>query len=277
VNPSELRARPFERSGYCAQRTGDGSWTVIDPQSGRAAHDLHGARSEARVRFVQALGLDRAPRGATLRLLDVGTGLGLNLAAALEAAQGCGARLEVLCLERDPAPLELAAELEPDSDPGFDAHWRRALAALSASRERGGPAEVPGVGTVELALGDAAVELSARPQWRGEGIFLDGYAPRDGGALWSFPFLRALAAALVPGGRLATYTASAAVRAALLAAGLELRAGPRHGAKVGGTVALRAPVAGGEPGGEHWPRGLWSELDSRQGAKLARRAARLPG
>lgn len=96
-------------------------------------------------------------------------------------------------------------------------------------------------------------------------MFLDGFAPAVEPGLWGARFLADLAARLAPDGRIATYTASARVRAGLLAAGLELALPPHTGRKGAGTVAGRRLAA--DP--------LLRPLEPRQAAKVARRAGRV--
>ncbi|MEO0651072.1 MAG: MnmC family methyltransferase, partial [Planctomycetota bacterium] len=96
------------------------------------------------------------------------------------------------------------------------------------------------------------------------------YAPGGGGELWTAPFLVELARRLTPGGRLVTFSASARVRAALLAAGLEVFATPHTGRKGAGTVACRAPRGEGP-----LPADGVLELSEPLARKLRRRAERL--
>ena len=255
--------------GWRPVRTADGSLTALHPVHGQPAHDLEGARSEARERYARPCLLDLVQPGSTVRLLDVGTGLGLNLAAALEAVEGRGARLEAVGLELDPQVLTLSAELAPDRDPAFERAWREVRRALGAALDpRQGECALGLRSRLDLRVEDAPQVL--RGELLGgpfDAIFLDGFAPALGGPLWEPPFLAALARRLAPGGRLATYTASARVRAGLLAAGLSVGLPERVGRKSAGTLALAGPVTGPRVG----------RLETSQAAKLRRRAERLGG
>ncbi|MEO6708064.1 MAG: hypothetical protein ABI054_10550, partial [Planctomycetota bacterium] len=70
-----------------AQRTEDGSWTLLHPLHGESCHSLAGAWTQARERYASLIA--DLPREITargvVRLLDIGTGMGFNLAAAIEA------------------------------------------------------------------------------------------------------------------------------------------------------------------------------------------------
>jgi tRNA U34 5-methylaminomethyl-2-thiouridine-forming methyltransferase MnmC len=251
------------RRGGRAPTTGAGA----DGEHGERFHDVRGAWTQARGRYAAGVALRArgfaAARGGggVVRLLDVGTGLGWNLAAALAALEGTGARLAAVSLERDLEVLRFAAAL-PRAGTGAAERWHRvvrraladALRAIGASAARdGGRAEtaflVDGaeVGRVDLRVGDARATLAALPREAGfDAVFLDPFSPRVEPELWAPEVCAAIAARMAPGARLATYSAATAVRAALAAAGLGVARGGRVGGKAEGTIAgpgLVAPAA----------------------------------
>ena len=103
-------------------------------------------------------------------------------------------------------------------------------------------------------------------------ILLDAFSPQRCPQLWSEEFLSALAERLKPGGRLITYSRSAAVRASLRRAGMQLfslLAAP--GERLGwssGTMAVRR-------GGEECPTNGagWRLLSEMELEHLSTRAA----
>ena len=241
--------------------------TLVDPE-GRACHSTAGAWSQARERYVAGVGLTQRGRGGVVRLLDVGTGLGLNLAAALEACTAANLVLEVVALEVARAPLDLAVQ---DPEPVAGEAHRAVAAALAealALRGEGAPeATVPlgERGSLRLLLGDARATLEGLdPAWRCDAVFLDPFAPGEDPALWEPAFLRLVAERMDPGARLATYCAAVAPRVALHAAGLHVGRLGRVGDKSEGTVASRG-AADLEP------------LPPRLARRLERRAAALLG
>jgi tRNA U34 5-methylaminomethyl-2-thiouridine-forming methyltransferase MnmC len=224
-----------------AVRTRDGSWTLAHPVHGQTCHSRAGAWQEARERYASACRLrERAQAGATLRLLDIGTGLGLNLAAALEAMAERGARLEAWTLELDASVFAAAARLPPG--PPESERWHAPLRrALESARE--GPLALEGlppeatVHALTLLLGDARATLSRAGREPFDAIFLDAFSPRVEPDLWSADFLALLAERLAPEGILSTYSVSLPVRRALAAAGLRVGSGPAVGTKASGTLA----------------------------------------
>lgn len=231
--------------------TKDGSRTLLDP-AGRVCHSWEGAWEQAVQRYAQGVQIDE--RGAdTVRLLDVGVGLGLNMAAALAAVEGSAGRanrsLQVTGMELHQEPLRLAiAEPEPLAGPWHQAvaeALEQALELTQVDPERAALEGVPmGRGSrLWLCLGDARLALPALPpDRRFDAVFLDPFAPKEQSDLWGAEFLQGIAQRMDSGSRLATYCAASAMRADLLRAGLLVGRLGRVGRKAEGTVAAPAPA-----------------------------------
>jgi chorismate dehydratase len=230
--------------GWIEQRTADGSSTFAHPVHGEAGHSLDGAWTQARERYardarIRARALELEAAGVReLRLLDVGTGLGLNLAAALEALTGTGVALRATSLEIDADVLRLAIA-GPREPADLEVHHARVRNAIASALEHGTSAPIPPSGwTLELHLGDAREALGRLdPMRRFDAVFLDPFSPKVEPDLWSRAFLAAVAARMASGAMLSTYSAATAVRVGLAAAGLVVGAGGRVGRKREGTLA----------------------------------------
>lgn len=231
---------------HLASRTADGSWTLLHGGHGEGFHAREGAWTQAIERYARECRLrerasELAARGARrLRLLDIGTGLGLNLAAALHELDGTGVELEVEGFELDLSVPRAALALPPEEGPAGP-FVLRARAALSSCLDGVGAAdgwfEEPGL-RLRLHPGDARATLPRLPaQPRFDAVFLDPFSPKVEGELWQEDFLREVAARMEPTARLSTYAAGSAVRRALHAAGLRVGLGARVGKKREGTLA----------------------------------------
>ena len=214
--------------------TADGSPTLVHPVHGEACHSRAGAWQQARERYAAACRL--AERcSETARLLDIGTGTGLNLAAAFEALAGGSARLLAVTLERDRSVVEAGLALSVPSE------VERWLAPVRESLAEAllGADDVPlGSGRLRLLLGDARETIRSLPESeRFDAVFLDPFSPRVEPELWQPEFLGEIARRMAPGSVLSTYSASISVRAGLRAAGLRVGPGPRVGTKSSGTLA----------------------------------------
>ncbi|MEW6072332.1 MAG: MnmC family methyltransferase [Planctomycetota bacterium] len=229
-------------------RTADGSWTLRHGGHGEACHSRSGAWLEARERYARACRLpERSAAEGALRLLDVGTGLGLNIAAGLEALAPAGIALQVVTLEREREVVEagialygrLEARVGPWT-PFVDQVHRALRIALSLSSAQAGGHGVPlgAQGSLRLLVGDARAEIA---RLAGEApfaaVFLDPFSPPREPELWEESFLAALARRMGSGSWLSTYSAAFAVRLGLARAGLRVGQGPAVGAKAEGTLA----------------------------------------
>ncbi|MBI5434467.1 MAG: hypothetical protein HZA52_16655 [Planctomycetes bacterium] len=228
-------------SRWRAERTADGSFTLVSPEHGEACHSLAGAWTQAGERYARPCRLrERALAGERrLALLDIGTGLGLNLAAALVELEGTDATLDVLSLEREPEVVRAALAL-----PLGDGELARAVTpvrkGLAAALAAGGGTFALGAGRVRLVFGDARRTLAAeREPPSFDAVFLDPFSPKVAPELWEREFLALVAERMGPRSVLSTYSSAVLVRATLLAVGLSVGLGPRVGAKSSGTLAGR--------------------------------------
>lgn len=201
------------------QMTGDGSFTFFSEEFGEAFHSRQGAKSEAFEKFAQATDLVATAASGSIRLLDVCYGLGYNTAAALEVIWAAHPTcvVEWVGLELD-GTVAIAA-LTPDYLQLWSAPVQHALTAIAHTHQ----IQTPTL-TARLRLGDArqTIQTLVAAGFQADAIFFDPFSPRRCPQLWTVEFFTWVARCLAPTGRLATYSRSAAVRSALLAAGLAI-------------------------------------------------------
>ena len=220
---------------FTPQPTEDGSYTFYSQEFQEAFHSSFGAKQEAEVRYIEPCQIKHiAATQSTIRLLDVCYGLGYNSAAALEAVWSVNpkCRVELIGLEISvDVPRQAIAH-------NLLAQWQSPVPQLltelgnkSLVRDR--------FLTAELLLGDARKTISTVVErgWRADAIFLDPFSPRKCPQLWTVEFIALVASCLAPMGKLATYSCSAAVRTALLAANLNITSITGAGRKSPGTLA----------------------------------------
>jgi len=206
--------------------TGDGSRTLRLP-GGEGYKSLAGALTEARYVYLEASGAaDRLRAGSSTRVLEIGFGTGLLFLVTAALAEETGATLEYVGIEGAPpapellAQLDYAALLAPSPLPEALLEWRRTLGAA------------PAAGRHDLKLGSTRLSLlvgdARQVEVEGEfhAVYHDAFSPRTNPRLWEPDFLSALAARLLPGGRLVSFTVAGSVRRALIAAGLEVSKRP---------------------------------------------------
>jgi tRNA U34 5-methylaminomethyl-2-thiouridine-forming methyltransferase MnmC len=211
----------------------DGSFSLWSGAFGEGFHSAAGALSEAQQKFVRPSHLERWRPGQELVVVEVAVGTGTNTAALLQAAAGLGLTLQWWGLEQDRQPLDLALASE-----AFRSQWPEATVSRLEVLGR----------SERLLWGDGRQSVSRLPTALQGGcdlVWLDAFSPRRCPQLWSLEFLAQLAALLKPEGRLITYSSAAAVRAALVAAGLQLASIAASVSEQwsSGTVASPRPLA----------------------------------
>ncbi|MFE4107026.1 tRNA (5-methylaminomethyl-2-thiouridine)(34)-methyltransferase MnmD [Almyronema epifaneia] len=219
---------------FVPELTADGSYTFYSNAFGEHFHNREGAYREAQQTYVEATQLAQKACQGRLCLLDICYGLGYNTAAALETIWQANPHCQVVWvgLELD-AAIPQAAIAQ-----GLINRWSQpvqaSLKALAQQQQINSDRL-----QAQLLLGDARqqIYLLTQKPFQADAIFLDPFSPPSCPQLWSLEFLQQVAYCLKPDGRLATYSAAAAVRIALLAAGLKLGENPVAGRRWPGTLA----------------------------------------
>ncbi|TAD74255.1 MAG: hypothetical protein EA001_15485 [Oscillatoriales cyanobacterium] len=247
----------MENGSLSAETTADGSVTFRSERFGETFHNRQGAWQEALSKFVEPTHLRAiAAQSTQIRLLDICYGLGYNTAAALATiwAVNPDCRVEWVGLELDPIapqaalPYLLAAlrlfgqaqGLGPGLGPGLVAAIAQILTDLAQTGQaRATGAAFTGDFAGRLHWGDArqTLPIALASGFQADAIFLDPFSPHRCPQLWTVEFLGLAAQGLQPEGRLVTYSCAAAVRSALLAAGLQVGATAPFGRFWPGTVA----------------------------------------
>ncbi len=227
-----------ELEKFATQQTADGSFTFFSAEFGQTFHSIGGARQEAERKFVEPTRLLLKAGQPVLRILDICYGLGYNTAAALAKiwSENPHCRVEWIGLEidLDVPKAAIARQLLNQWPPPVP----QLLAQLAESCR-----VQADVFDARLLLGDARQTLQEVSQhFQADAIFLDPFSPVACPQLWTVEFLSLAAKCLKPDGYLATYSCSAAVRAALIEAGLNIGSTTPVGRKSPGTVASFSAV-----------------------------------
>jgi queuine tRNA-ribosyltransferase len=219
-------------------RTRGGTLAVRCQQAGEIMHPGVGAREEAARLYVaqSQLAARLARTSAPLVLFDVGLGAGSNAAAAWLAAELAGsgaAPLEIVSFERDLGALELA--LTQPAAFGLDGPVGEAARQLLTHGQH-----TTARASWRLELGDLRAHLPRQPR-PADVVFWDPFSPRANPELWTVAVFRALRAVASERCTLFTYSASTAVRVALLLAGWAVGVGDATGDKRETTAAAVTP------------------------------------
>lgn len=215
-------------SVWIPQLTQDGSYTFFSEEFGEAFHSNQGARAEAFQKFAEATNLAQKAQRRSIKLLDVCYGLGYNTAAAIEVIRSINpiCNIEVYGLELDPTVPVGATS--PQLLQFWSSETQQVLRSL-AQHHRYQQNHL----NAQLLIGDArqTIDQLIDQRFQADAIFFDPFSPRRCPQLWTVEFFQHVAQCLAPTGTLSTYSRSASVRSALIAAGFAIGTiplGDRH-------------------------------------------------
>lgn len=212
--------------GIHAVRTEDGSYTLYHPEYRQHFHSVAGARMESWKKYIEPCRIEeRLKTGDDVAILDIGFGMGYNVAALAELAERTAkGRIRAVSLEMDRNTLRNALLL-----PDFPR--KDVLEALSA-----GNCYQSTYAEIAIAWGDAR-QYVLNTQEKFDFLFLDAFSPDKNPELWTFEFIASLKRLLNPGGCLATYSSAYPFLGALHLNGFHIFESAPFGRKRGGTVA----------------------------------------
>ncbi|MEH2173846.1 tRNA (5-methylaminomethyl-2-thiouridine)(34)-methyltransferase MnmD [Nostoc sp.] len=240
---------------FTPKLTADGSFTFVSQEFGESFHSDSGAQQESFCKFVEPTQLATAAQKPILRLLDVCYGLGYNTAAALQTIWDVNPSccVEVIGLELNPAVAQAA--IAHHLFDNWNSKYIEILKQLAFEHQ----VQTPYL-KAKLLIGDARTTIALVHQsgfWA-DAIFLDPFSPPQCPQLWTVEFIKQLSLCLHPDGLLATYSCAAAVRTALLSAGLVIGSTPPVGRRSPGTVATHSQNAESK---DHSPLTTLSEVE----------------
>ena len=223
---------------YTLTQTGDSTRTLFCPEYEQNMHSDSGAYNEALCMHLRPSGLlDR--NQDSLRVLDIGFGLGYNILALLVESNRRHPKrmIEVVSLEKDRSYAPYMKRIVFND--GRDDYYADILRAYEKGR-----LSVRNF-SMEFLFGDARTSVSRLEDDGFIGMFHDPFSPAKNPELWSVDLFRLLLRKMSPGGRLTTYSSAMHIRAALLCAGFSVGRGPSYGRKKEGTVAVNGLMCDG--------------------------------
>jgi tRNA U34 5-methylaminomethyl-2-thiouridine-forming methyltransferase MnmC len=214
--------------------TDDGSYTFFSEEFGQTFHSKYGAKEEALFKYaIPTLLAEKANRGH-LRILDICYGLGYNSAAALSTIWRShpDCTVEIIALELDRSVAISAIEHQLFSE------WEDPIPHLLAQLARGELINTSQL-KAELIFGDArqTIQQVIDREFKADAVFLDPFSPLACPQLWTVEFIDLVAKCCADDGIISTYSCAAAVRTAMIQAGLSIANLTPVGRKAPGTIA----------------------------------------
>ncbi len=203
--------------------TEDGSFTAYHPQFKQHFHSLTGAQSEAITRFVDPVNLTTRAHQESLRILDIGFGLGYNAICAFEILADSNLTHHIDSLEFDARVLPIAQTIHPTF---FEPLFTHNVIQKNQT-------------ALQLHIGDARNFVKTYHGKKYNIIFLDPFSPDVNPELWTYDFIKLLYTLLTDDGFILTYSTAFPVIGAFLRAGFHLYHTPQFGHKKPGIIACK--------------------------------------
>lgn len=210
-------------------QTGDGSLTFFNKEYEDTYHSKSGAIEEAVEKFVKPTKIkDLAEKNGIVKILDIGFGLGYNVAAAIDVIGNN--KIEIVSFEKNSNIFELIKKNNAD----FKSY--RIIKKISKEFCGSDALFEDNNVKVELLFGDA-VERIKEVDGKFNACFLDAFKPKTNPELWTSFFFKDIYIRMKSGAILATYSCAKSVRNNLIEAGFEVKDGPIVGRKSPSTIA----------------------------------------
>lgn len=202
-------------------QTADGSLTLVCKDVDEPYHTRSGARLEAEELYIKSSGIvECLKQSDTVRVLDIGLGLGYNALATLDAWH-CGvAHLDLVSFECDET---LFAALRSGNAPwqlGWPDSWIQKVQQLQECGEGLYCADFKGDDLKSarwvVYMGDAHQNIEKIPvSAAADFIWQDPFSPKRAPQLWSAEWMKKLRERSLPGTVLMTYSVARVVKDAL--------------------------------------------------------------
>lgn len=209
-------------------KTGDGSYTFINPEYKEVYHSVSGAEEEAIKKYVEPTEITKLAKKGHIKILDVCFGIGYNSAAAIDAILKSNpeCKIEILGLEIDNNLFDAMDELTPVFKSYKD-----------VKKAKNGFFENNNL-SIKIVFGDAKKTIKDVKE-EFDVCFFDPFSPRKQPEMWEEQFIKDVGSKIKKGGVLSTYSCATHVRINLVRAGFKVKDGPSIGRRAPSTIATK--------------------------------------
>ncbi len=211
--------------------TGDGTYTIYSEIFSESMHSDSGAYEEALLKHVRPSCVFDNNK-TSIRVLDVGFGMGYNTLALIHEAAGMNRKIkiEAVCLEYDNTYIDILSRVKFED--GRDEIYSKILEAFSNGQFKSEMLDI------RLMFGDARDNIK-NLSGEFDVVFHDPFSPVKNPELWTVEFFLEEYRLLSADGIITTYSSSTKIRRAMIEAGLIVGRGPSVGRKKEGTLAAK--------------------------------------
>ena len=201
-------------AGTELKKTGDGSYTLYNPDVGEHYHSTFGAIQESEHIFISA-GLEPVlARQDAVNILEIGFGTGLNAFLTFLLAERSGRKINYLGLEAFPISAETAGKLNYHEL----LHSDQKLFLKFHQPEN--KAMISGLFYLEKEIN--TLEQAVFPAEKFDVVYFDAFSPEAQPELWTADIFKKIFETMKTGGVLTTYSCKGTVKRAMKAAGFTL-------------------------------------------------------
>lgn len=211
--------------------TRDGTKTVFNFEYQEAYHSTKaGAYTESLEKFVKPSNLEKLIKeGRKVKILDIGFGLGYNVATAINFAKQISEKpsVEIISIEKDPGFLDRIKKIEyPDilaDEYRFILSLKEDTALIGGEAVRCYKAQKDGISlTVLVEEGRKAIRLLAQEGKKFNTVFYDPFSPKVNTEMWTVDLFQILAKIIDDEGVFLTYSGAIPVKVGLMEAGFRI-------------------------------------------------------
>ena len=216
-------------------KTADGTETFINEEFNEAYHSTKaGAYTESLLKFVLPCKIDQLAKNQNkIDILDIGFGLGYNVAVAVEVAtkNNPDIFLEIISVEKDKdifskiKQLELPEQLQDIYSQILSGHFDGDIYTATAKNFK-----------LTILFGEARQVIKTIDH-KFDAVFYDAFSPKVNTEMWTVELFKKVKDLMKEDAILATYSASLAVRKGLIEAGFKIGLIEPVGRKSFSTVA----------------------------------------
>ena len=227
-------------------KTADGTETLFNEEYGEAYHSTKaGAYTESIHKFVKPCKIEElAKTKGYINILDVGFGLGYNVAVAIERAiaSNLSVKLNIVSIEKDKSVLDKIKSIKID-DRVKDIYQR--LLTGETLKDKVGDKSFATYQvkdknfnlTIIFGEGREIIKSLIKENIKFDAVFFDPFSPKANTEMWTVNLFKLIKKLITEEGILATYSASLAVRKGLIEAGFNIGLVEPVGRKSYSTVA----------------------------------------
>lgn len=225
--------------------TNDGTTTIYNSNYEEAYHSIKaGAYTESLYKFIIPCNIENLAKEGSIKILDVGFGLGYNVATAITFAKQINkdVKIEFISIEKDenilekikildiPENLKYAYSLINSLKEGEILLNNKIFKTLEIDKDN---IKI----TVIIGEGREIIKELAEKGEKFDAVFYDPFSPKVNTEMWSVDLFKLIRKIMKGTAIFATYSASLAVRKGLLEAGFKISVVPPVGRKSSSTIA----------------------------------------